>query len=133
MTASVIVDGDHGSLARFYDWCGDGQRTPEKYPYAFSTHFLWRDGEKGAFGVAGSEAVYTDRMAGWDRQKAREALKDFDFFGTVPPHPQRTACQRAVDHFFGPGKYTCVGYGLSCNQSNGYPIGVFFLRNGTSG
>jgi hypothetical protein len=128
VSSDVIFSGVYGMPSRMYDWVDPSdQRTREEYPYNFSSHYLFCDGDRGQFGIVGADAVFTDRMRQQDREKASLALKGFSDFGTRPPGDIRKSCRKAVRLFCGPG-VKCVGYALTCNQSSGYPIGIFFIQ-----
>jgi hypothetical protein len=110
--------------AKQYDWVSPSStRTPEDYPYSHSEYYLWREFEKGD-GTA--EAYYTDRMQSWDDEKYRAATKDrMTNWGSVPK--SRSAAQEVVREYFGK-EFECVGIAQSMNVSNGYPLGVFYIR-----
>ena len=114
-----------------YDWAGDGRRTREEYPYSFSAHYIFRDGAKVRFGIEGADGFYTDRMRSWEPEKFERAMKGFGFYGTLPSGNAKVACNRAAKIYFGEDA-ECVGYALDCNVSNGYPIGIFFIKRNTS-
>lgn len=107
-----------------YDWVSSGNnRTPEDYPYSHSEYYLWRDFENGD-GTA--DGYYTDRMQSWDYDKYRAATKDrMTNWGSVPK--SRSDAQKIVEAYFGV-EFDCVGIAQSMNVSNGYPLGVFFIR-----
>lgn len=116
-----------GRLSR-YDWVlspAVDQRAPEEFPYSYSPHYLFRKGRKGSMGIKGTTSVYTDRMREQDPAKARRALEGFHF--GRPPANIQESCQKAAEIFWGLG-VECVGYAIGCNQSNGYPYGIFFLK-----
>jgi len=119
-------------MAGLFDWSGDGECTPSDSPFAFSGHYLWRaagvrNARKGY--IEGATPSYTDRMSQSDREKAKQALEGFTFYGTRPNGDIATRCQKAVDTYYGEGKYELIAYELTCNISTGYPIGVFWMRN----
>lgn len=101
-----------------YDWVDPTQtRTPENYPYSFDAHYIWRENLKGASGV------YSDRMWEWDREKAKMA---FDGVGQRAIRDKQKT-KKVIEKYYD-GKYECVGYALCCNVSNGYEIGIFYLK-----
>ncbi|WP_420415307.1 hypothetical protein [Roseibium sp.] len=106
-----------GSLE--YDWVSGGHgRTPEEYPYSFDAHFIWKSA-----GVDEDSAIYSDRMWQWDRKKAKIAFQDRQAARRLG----RKEAEAIIDRYYD-GKYECVGYAYGCNQSNGYPYGIFFIR-----
>lgn len=130
----VFMDEDgvlHGNYAGGrYDWVhdGPGNVSPQQSRYHFSPYYLFRIGQKGPNGIKGADAVYTDRMQQWDSDKAGRALEKFTDWRTRPDGDPRTICQEAAEIYFGKG-VKCVGYAVGGNLSNGFPYGIFFLRN----
>lgn len=112
--------------ARGYDWTHHGNRTPEEYPYSFSAHYLWRDFDKNDI-PKGVSSEYSDRMRGWDNaayERAREAVN----FSEMTAQLDRASAKQFVEIYHG-GACECVGYARDCNVSNGYPLGIFFIRS----
>lgn len=100
-----------------YDWVDRNHtRTPEKYPYSFDAHYLWRDD------LSESTSVYSDRMWQWDHEAAKYA-----FSNNQRGRRSREECKDIIKKYY-KGVYECVGYALCCNQSNGYEIGIFFIK-----
>lgn len=99
-----------------------GVRTPQTHPYSFDEHMIWGD--------QGESCVHSDRMWQWDREKARAAFKGRGNQMAQPLLPNEA--QEVIDAYYGKGEYTCVGYGLGCNQANGYPYGIFYIRKRAS-
>lgn len=115
---------------RKYDWVDEGgdNCTPEETSYHFSPYYLFRDAPKGQYGIKGTEAYYTDRLRQWDADKADRALKKFTNWRTRPDGDAREICQEAAEIYFGKG-VKCVGYAVGGNVGNGFPYGVFYLRD----
>jgi len=111
-----------------YDWVTSGStRTPEEYPYSHSEYYLWRT---FASGDATVEAYYTDRMRSWDAEKYTAATANkMTNWHSVPI--SKVAADEIVKAYFG-SSYVCVGIAQSMNVSNGYPLGVFFVRRALS-
>lgn len=110
-----------------YDWCFDddpNKRTKEKYPYSYDAHYLWRDFEKD--NMEGISSVYSDRMMQWDSEKYERA-RSFSGGGWIESI-SKEAAKKFVQSYYG-GKYNCVGFGICCNQSTGYGIGLFFIKD----
>lgn len=117
--------GRRGAEYGEYDWLSPhSTRTPDEYPYAYSEHYVWRDFKSGDGAV---QAHYTDRMREWDGPKWRYATRNdrLKNYQSEPVH--REAAQAVVSDYFGP-EFECVGFAKSCNQSSGYPLGIFFVR-----
>jgi hypothetical protein len=109
-----------------YDWCfssGREQRTPEEHPYSFDAYYLWRNFEKSD--MDGIDSVYSDRMRDWEPEKF-EAAMEAAGKGWLDKMTEDRA--KAFIKVYYDGKYECVGFGRCCNVSNGYPIGIFFLK-----
>jgi hypothetical protein len=109
-----------------YDWCfssGNNQRTPDEYPYSFDTYYLWRDFEESD--MEGIDSVYSDRMRDWEPEKFKAALEASGkgWIDRMTKERAKTFIKVYYD-----GKYECVGFGRGCNVSNGYPLGIFFLK-----
>jgi hypothetical protein len=101
-----------------YDWVDtNNTRTPEDYPYSFDAHFKWRDSLKDA------TVVYSDRMWQWDYDLAKWAFNGLGQRGNYT----KQQCKDIIDAYY-QGKYKCVGYALCCNQSSGYEIGIFYIK-----
>lgn len=112
-------------LVSMYDWVSSGehnQRTPERYPYSFSEYFVWRNVSKSDM-IKDIQKVYSDRMSQWDYEKAQKAFLGKSFFGEL----SEIECDRIVKEYFGDDSI-CVAYALGCNHSNGYPIGIFYIK-----
>lgn len=94
-------------------------RTKEDWPYSYSEHYLWGEREKGC------EAVYSDRLAQWDHEKAAAALKGMSGrYG----HWGKAGTSKYLSAYFGkPIEAVAVAEG--CNVSNGYPYWVFWFRD----
>lgn len=107
-----------------YDWVSPhGSRTPQEYPYSHDEFYLWRKFKDGDESVT---SAYTDRMREWDAEKYARATKDrMTNYNSVPK--SRAAADEIVAAYFGP-KAECVGVAQSMNHSNGYPLGIFFIR-----
>lgn len=107
-----------------YDWVSPGlhNQTPQESPYGFSGYYLWRDFKSGDRTVDG---VYSDRMAGWEPEKWAEAMRGRkQNWQTM----SRSEAEAIIKIYYG-GRYTLVGYATECNVSNGYPVGIFFIRD----
>lgn len=101
----------------FYD--ADATRGPDTHPYNFDTYYTWRPK-----GTTYNNVIYGDRMREWDWEKAKAAFAGLPGPQEMTPEDAKLAISRYYD-----GKAECVGYAVSCNQSSGYPIGVFFVKN----
>jgi hypothetical protein len=113
----------NGYLAHEYDWVSPGlhNRTPGEALYGFSGYFLWRKFMQGDETVGG---VYSDRMQQWDPEKWSEAMRG------RKQNWQTMSAQEAKEiiwAYYG-SDYELVGYATECNVSNGYPLGIFFIR-----
>ncbi|MBO9428818.1 hypothetical protein [Sulfitobacter sp. R18_1] len=109
-----------------YDWCfDDGQekRNPDEYRYSFDPYYLWRDFNKER--MDGIDSVYSDRMREWDPKKYEAACKKSKFRGI--DSCTKTQAKAFIEAYYD-DKYECVGVGRACNVSNGYPLGLFFLK-----
>lgn len=111
---------------RQYDWCWPGgTRTRESHPYSFDAHFIWKDW-KGPNDKEACDVVYSDRMWQWDREKADKAFALVQR-GQRIGDLRKDACSKIIESYYD-GKYECAAYALCCNQSTGYEIGIFWLR-----
>lgn len=121
----------HDIIFRQLDWCfpqQSGRRTPQRYHYSHDAYFLWRDFKVGK-GVTPA-VIWSDRMRRNSPEKYENAVKSalsgrFDHY-----HMSKKDAKAFVKEFFGEG-VECVGYGVGCNVSNGYPIGIFFIKEKT--
>lgn len=123
MDAYEFEDRD---LAMGVDWVrpGPGNLTKIQAPYAYSEHFLWRDGSRES--LTGAHAEYSDRMAQWDLGKWQACCRD-------APQSQITywgkdACTKFLTAYFG-REVEAVALSEGCNVSNGYPYWVFWFRD----
>lgn len=108
----------HYASGKRYDWVSpDQNRTPEEYPYSFSAHYLWREDD-----MKYAAPIYADRMWQWDFDKAKVA-----FGNSQRGYRTKEECKKIIESYY-KGQYECVGYALSCNVSNGYEIGIFYVR-----
>lgn len=119
--SSLYSYGFDGKMYAHYDFVNPrNNRGPDKYPYSFDTYFTWRpDPDK----AEGAGAIYSDRMREWDWEKAKMAFKDSGSTESMKPNQAKRVIELYYD-----GKYECVGYAVACNQSSGYPIGVFYIK-----
>ncbi len=129
----MVSNGDQ--LVWEYDWVLEGStRTPEKHPYGFDAHYLWRLFDKNVFPTGTRTTIYTDRMHEWDAKKYAAAIdpnsmefgklsKGFSVFQAYAPD-----AQIVVKRYFGEN-VACVGFAIACNVSNGYPYGIFILED----
>lgn len=108
---------------RSYDWCFGGSRTPEQHPYGYDAFYVWREFEKDAMDGIGAE--YSDRLQQRDPAK-HERARSLAKMGWIESTTKEQA-KRYIDHYFG-GEYECVGFARCCNVSNGYGLGIFYLR-----
>lgn len=105
------------AFGNHYDWVDPSRtRSPEEYPYSFDAHYIWRDD------LTGATPIYSDRMWEWDWEKAKAAFKNNQRGRRV-----KHECKEIIERYYD-GKYECVGYALCCNVSNGYEIGIFYVR-----
>lgn len=105
-----------------YDFCfPDQTRSPKECPYSFDAYFIWKTAAH-----KGANVNYSDRMYQADYDKATKAFSAVQKGNRAQSLTMREA--RAVIDIYYDGKYDCVAYGLSCNQSTGYEIGIFWLR-----
>jgi hypothetical protein len=114
----------YGAPAISFDWVSPGahNRTPQDAPYSFDGYFLWRKFERGDPTVNG---IYSDRMQQWDPEKWSDAMRGRK--QTWQNMPQSEAID-IIQKYYG-DDVELVGYATECNASNGYPLGIFFLRN----
>jgi len=108
-----------------YDWVSSDweyPKTPEQYPYSFDSYYVWRDFDKTELSDE-IETVYSDRMYQWNYEKAKTVFKGKQILNNL----NKKECKKIVKEYFG-SDTKCIGYALSCNISNGYPIGVFFIQ-----
>ncbi|GHB33689.1 hypothetical protein GCM10007094_23110 [Pseudovibrio japonicus] len=116
-------DTDFMGRPSTYDWVEPGQtRTPEEYPYNFDAHFKWREFDKLAHDEP-RQVFYSDRMLSWDYEKYMESFGSHGWLTSLT----KEQCKKAVETYFGASQ-ECVGFALCCNQSTGYPIGIFFVK-----
>lgn len=105
-----------------YDWVNENEtRSPEVYPYSFSSHYIWKLDE-----TDGCDVIWADRLFDQDYEKATKA---FGEYRSTSNYISPIAANHILKEFYGK-KVDVVAYGLSCNVSNGYPIGMFFVRKG---
>ncbi|WP_156883599.1 hypothetical protein [Salipiger mucosus] len=107
------------------DWVDERSscnRTPREAPYGYSAHFKWREFDKRN-PPEGIDAVHSDRMQQWNAEKYRAAFKGKGWIDAL----SKEKCKNAIRTYYD-GKYECIGYAVECNVSNGYPVGLFFLK-----
>lgn len=123
---SVYLDDIRRLQINGRDWVDpNSTRDPRDFPYSHSEYFIWRTFERGDRTV---EPYYTDRMRQWDADKYRRATDGGDRMTNWHSVPKSPADARAlVRDYFGT-EFECVGVAQSINVSNGYPIGVIFIR-----
>lgn len=118
-----------GSKHAGYDWCFDSGlelHGPDSRPYGFDAYFIWRDFDKNdEEDMKGIHSVYSDRMREWNPEKYEAARKGKDL-GWMDRLDRKKAVTFIKEYY--DGKYECVGFGRACNVSNGYPLGIFFLK-----
>lgn len=118
------IDGHTMIFGEEYDWCfNDSEnRSPREYPYSYSGHYLWREFDKHNV-PKGIESVHSDRMMGWDYDKYKKAFHKAGFADNIKKEKAKEIIEIYYD-----GKYECVGYAIECNLSNGYPYGIFYIK-----
>jgi len=116
---NTIYEMGYGGLFSRYDFYDpNATRGPDSHPYNFDTYYTWRPQVKY------NNTIYSDRMREWDWDKAKAAFAGMPGPQSMTPDQAKTVIDRYYD-----GKAECVGYAVSCNQSSGYPLGVFFVRD----
>ena len=97
-------------------------RTKEDWPYSYSEFFLWGEPEKGC------EAVYSDRLAQWDYDKAAAAAKSVADLGSRYGYWGKDGTSKYLTTYFGrPVEALAAAEG--CNVGNGFPYWVFWFRD----
>lgn len=111
-----------------YDWTEWGKRdrrTKEEFPYSYSDHFILRTVPHDKLKAKGIDAVYDDRMRGWDHAAWEKACasvpeKRFDQF-------TQNDLNKFLSAYFGkPVKGLAISEG--CNASSDYPYFVFYYK-----
>lgn len=104
-----------------YRWCRPNERnlTKETAPYAYSDHYLWGEPE------VGSDTIYSDRLAQWDREAWKRACeevpKQFDQFSNDD-------ADRFMSAYYGRQiKVSALAEG--CNVSTGYPYWIISCQD----
>lgn len=106
-----------------YDWVDNScTRTPEEYRYSYSSHYVWRDFDKTNV-PDNVFVVYSDRMSQHDYEKYNRVVAGVGWIENI----DKKTAKRIIKDYYG-GKYACVGFARSCNQSTGYGIGMFFVK-----
>ena len=121
----------HDTMFRQFDWCFPQQpkhKMPHEYPYSHDAYFLWRDFKEGERSI--HNTVWSDRMRQNSPEKYERAVKKvlnghFDHY-----HMSKKDAKAFVKEFFGEN-FVCVGYAVECNVSNGFPIGIFLIKEKT--
>jgi hypothetical protein len=114
---------DGTSFKIMYDWVDPNKNSsPEESPYSFDAFYIWRDFDKENM-AKNISVFYTDRMFQWDYEKAKRAFEGRKGIETLT----KDDCIKITKKYFG-NKARCVGYALCCNVSNGYPIGMLFIK-----
>ena len=111
------------------DWCSEDDEnfTPQQRPYSYSAHYTWRDFDKNDI-PADVGSVYSDRMREWDTEVYTEATKGLGWIENI----SKSQAKKLIKTYYG-GKYECVGFAKTCNVSNGYGLGIFFIREKKKG
>lgn len=124
------TEGYYRSFELNEDWCNEygPKRSPREYPYSYSAHYVWRDFDKKEM-PKNISPIYSDRMKMWDRDKYMAVTKDTGWIEDISQSQAKNIIESYYD-----GKYECVGFARECNVSNGYGVGIFFIRakNGES-
>lgn len=106
---------------RFVDTTREN-RTKEDWPYSYSDHYLWGEQQKGC------EAVYSDRLAQWDNDKAKAAGAAIADLNCRYGHWGKEGTSKYLSAYFGkPVEAVAVAEG--CNVSSGYPYWIFWFRD----
>jgi len=134
-TNSIVTYADIHDIERL-DWMfkDDSEaKTPREAMYSFDAHYLWRDfADKSD--VPGHDIIYTDRMRQQDSDKWNAAIDpesiEFGELGDLGPWKlriKREDAQIICKRYFGEDT-VCIGYGLDCNVSTGYELGIFLIQ-----
>lgn len=109
-----------------FDWVDpDGElRDPITFRYSYSPYYLWRDFNK-YHKPENIQVVHYDRMRQWDPEAFAKAFKGIG--GLRMENLTKKEAQKIIRIYFN-GKYECVGFAVGANMSNGYPIGMFFMK-----
>jgi len=100
-------------------------RTKEEWPYSYSPYYLWGQSEKGC------DAVYSDRMAQWDNDKAKAALAAVADLNCRYGYWGQEGTSKYLTAYF--GKPTeAVAAAEGCNVSSGYPYWIFWFRDASN-
>lgn len=97
-------------------------RTKEDWPYSYSDHYLWGECTED------SSAVYSDRLAQWDSDKAKAARDAVADLKCIYGHWGKDGTSKYLSAYFGkPVEAVAVAEG--CNVSSGYPYWIFWYRD----
>jgi len=113
--------------SRFLDLNGNPvERTKKEYPYSYDSFVVWQED----YNKEKSNAVYSDRLLQWDRNKFEECCMEVwgnqgQYFYEDDRQPDEI--ERFLCKYFGKKiKLTAIMEG--CNFSSGYPIWTFFYE-----
>jgi hypothetical protein len=108
--------------ARLWEFGGEepGVKTPKSHPYSYDPFTIWKNGVKPF------DAVYSDRLLGWDHKKHNELCKKhFSNQGQDWSRRDPSRIERFLrDYFDSPTLILCEVI-QGCNVSNGYPYWAF--------
>lgn len=118
------LDNMNYNIYTMYDMVDkNSTRTPKTHPYSFDAYFVFRDFDKSVSNPK-RHVIYSDNLMYNDSEKFK---KGTNTAGNNVASYSKSEAKKFAKACFG-SKYKCVGYSITCNVSNGCPIGMFWIE-----